>query len=519
MNGLLKGLKEKENVTRTENGAVTYKSTLNKVYDLFATGASMRGANESTCMNLFKEAYEESPTMALKCLFYLRDVRGGQGERRFFRLAMKWLASKYPQEAKRMIPLVSIYGRYDDLYVFVDTSCEKQMFGYLKILVDTDADHLVYKWLKSENCSSRDSKLLARRTREAFGMTPREYRKMLTEGRKNCHLVETLMSQNRWNEIEFQKLPSRAGMLYRNAFARREETKERYEEFMRNEKTAVHAGTLYPYDVVHAVGELWSHSWHGRDIVVDVNDVHRLAINKYWDNLTDYFNGASLNALVVCDTSGSMLSGFNSKIAPIDVAISLALYTAERANGPFHNHFISFSSTPKLIETRGVDFCDKVTRIYNQNLCENTNIEATFDLILNTAKAAKLSQDELPEHLVIVSDMQFDMARGAYSYWGHSEADDTKTLMEKIRGKWRLAGYQMPKLVFWNVNANVGGGSIPMKDEDGITFVSGASPVIFEQIMKGKTAQDLMYDKLLSDRYKAITSVYGNKIPAHYDWE
>jgi len=499
MNELLKNLKEQSNKTFTANGAITYSSTLNKVYDLFAQGAAMRGAAADDCIRMFKNAYDEDATMALKCLFYLRDIRGGQGERRFFRLAIQWLAMYHQKEMEHLIKFVPEYGRYDDLFELFGTPLESEMMGYIKYIIDKNEDHLVYKWMPSINASSRSTKERGRKFAHEFGMTEREYRKMLSEGRKACNLVETLMSQNEWDKIAFDKLPSRAGILYSKAFARREETKERYAQFMCSNKTTVNAGTLYPYDVVKkAIEAMRCEYWCSSSI--PLNDVNRLAANKYWDNLTDYFNGATLNALCVCDTSGSMTCSYGSNIRPIDVAISLALYTAERAKGPFKDNFISFSSRPTLIETEGVDFCDKVARIYLQNLCENTNIEATFDLILRIAQTHKLSQDDLPEQIIVISDMQFDAARG----WKY---DDQETLMETIEIKWRHAGYKMPKLIFWNVNAAVGGGNIPMKDKDSITFVSGASPSIFTSILTGKTGQDLMYEALLAPRYEEITSI------------
>lgn len=499
MNELLKNLKERENVTYTANGAKAYHSTMSKVYDLFAQGGAMRGASDSDCASLFAAAYKEDPSLALKCLFWLRDARGGQGERRFFRVCLQWLAMNHKDETCHLIPLVSEYGRYDDLFELFNTPCEPEMLGYIKYVIDKNEDHLIYKWMPSINTSSKNTQARGRKIAREFGMTEREYRKMLSEGRKACNLVETLMSQNRWDEIAFNKLPSRAGILYSKAFARREETKERYAAFMSSDKTKVNAGTLYPYDVVKKAREVMGgDSWWYRSVNVPLNDTNRLAANKYWDNLTDYFNGATLNALCVCDTSGSMLSGYGS-VAPIDVAISLSLYTAERAKGPFHNHFISFSSRPQLIEVEGADFCDKVYRIYRRNLCENTNIEATFDLILQTAINNHLSQDDLPETLIVVSDMQFDYERTSTCYSG-------TTLMEKIESKWNSYGYKMPKLIYWNVNAS-GDGNIPMKDKDGITFVSGASPSIFTQIMTGKTGFDLMLEALLSDRYKPVTSI------------
>lgn len=504
MNELLRNLKEQANVTRTTNGSIAYKSTMTKVYDLFAQGAAMRGASDSDCILMFANAYQENPTIALKCLFYLRDIRGGQGERRFFRLAIKWLAKNYAKEMEHLIKFVPEYGRYDDLFELFGTNLEGQMMGYIKYIIDKNEDHLVYKWMPSINTSSKNTQERGRKFAREFGMTEKEYRKMLSEGRKACNLVETLMSQNRWNEIEFQKLPSRAGLLYSKAFARRAETSARYAQFMSSDKTKVNAGTLYPYDVVKKAREAmrcagWS--YYSRENASATN-IDRMAANKYWENLTDYFDGATLNALCVCDTSGSMTSGYRgTDIAPIDVAIALSLYTAERAKGPFQGHFISFSSRPQLIATEGIDFCDKVARIYRQNLCENTNIEATFDLVLNTAIRGNLTQEDLPETLIVISDMQFDHARSYNSRWDRS-------VMENIEAKWSRNGYKMPKLVFWNVNAASGGGNIPMKDKDGVTLVSGASPSIFTSIMTGKTGQDLMYDALLAPRYEAITSIY-----------
>ena len=508
MNKLLQNLKEQNNVTYTTNGATTYRSTMNKVYDLFATGAAMCGASDEDCILLFKNAYEEDPTLALKCLFYLRDIRGGgQGERRFFRVCLKWLAGAYPEEAKNLIQYCAEYGRWDDLFVLFGTPAERKMVTFIsrQLLLDIDSTtpSLLGKWMPSANTSSPKTVALAKKFCKALVLTEKEYRKMLSTLRARIKIVETLMSQNRWEEIEFDKIPSRAGFIYRNAFARHDIIKAKYEKFIKDEDTKVNAGTLYPYDVVHQAIHCSGNSAYRRyDLALD--DIQRLSINKYWDNLTDYFNGATLNALVVCDTSASMLSGYNSKMCPMDVAISLALYTAERAKGPFYNNFITFSRKPRLVEVEGVDFVDKVRRIYSMNICENTNIEAVFDLLLDTAFRNRLTQEDLPETIVIVSDMQFDYAQSYYDRYNHPSSS---SLMENIEKKWNATGYKMPKLVYWNVNAASGGGNIPMKDKNGVTFVSGASPVLFEQIMKGKTAMDLMLDKLQSERYAPIYSI------------
>ena len=505
-NKLLNGIKEATNTTFTENGAVTHKSTLNGLYDLFAMGAAYRTRSESDCIVLFQKAFEEDPVYALKCLFYLRDARGGQGERRFFRVVTSWLANNKTDAMKRNLKYVPEFGRWDDLYAFVGTPLEYDAFALMKdqFILDLQCKtpSLLAKWLKSENTSSQKSRALALKTRQAFGLSPRLYRKGLSLLRKRINVLERLMSAGEWDKIEFDKIPSRAGLIYRNAFARHDIERMRadknavaYKDFVQDKNTKVNAKVLYPYEVVAQATAYTGMNgyWTRRE----KNDpTERAAINKYWDNLEDYFNGASLDALCVIYTSGSMWG--TSASAPINVAVSIGLYAAERARGPFHGHYISFSSRPQLIETRGVDFVDKVKRIWETNLCENTNIEATFDMLLKTALKNNCKQEELPKTIVVVSDMEFDQARG---YYGRRHVDSS-TLMENISRKWEQAGYRMPNLVFWNVEARQD--NIPMKAKNGITFCSGFSPVLFEQIMKGKTGYDLMMDKLNSARYECI---------------
>lgn len=506
MNTLLNGMKNATNYTLTENGAVTHRSSMSGLLDLFGMGAAYRTRSDSDCIVLFQDAFKENPVYALKCLFYLRDVRGGQGERRFFRVVTKWLADHETAAMRRNLQYVPEFGRWDDLYVFVDTKLEKEAFNFMKKQLALDVEcktpSLLAKWLKSENTSSKESRTLADRTRQAFGMTHKQYRKTLSLLRERINIVERLMSAGKWDEIEFDKIPSRAGLIYRNAFARHdiermksEKQVRTYEDFMKDEKTTVNAKALYPYEVVSQAYNLTNTRswWSAPSSIDDVDPVQRNAINKYWDNLADYFNGCSLDALCVVDTSGSMWGEEAS--APINVAISLGLYAAERARGPFAGHYVSFSSRPQLIETVGVDFVDKVWRIYQTNLCENTDIEATFDMLLNTAIKNRCTQNDLPKSIIIISDMEFDSQCGHY---GRRNA----TLMENIRSKWEAYGYEMPQLVYWCVDSRHD--NVPMTVKDGVTLVSGFSPVTFEMIMKGKTGYDLMMDKLNDERYACI---------------
>jgi hypothetical protein len=498
MNSFLNGLINANNFTYTENGALTHKSTGTALLDMFGMGAAYRTRSDEDCILLFKNAFEENPSYALKCLFYIRDCRGGQGERRFWRVCMKWLASYETEAARRNLKYIPLFGRWDDLYVFVGTPLESDAFAFIKeqlaLDVQCNTPSLLAKWLKSENTSSRDSRRLANRTREYIGMTHKQYRKTLSILRERINVLERLMSAGKWDEIEFDKIPSRAGMIYKNAFARHdlERMKENkniqsYADFAKDTTTKVNAKTLYPYECVSEAQKCYYKS---------LNDTTRLMVNKYWDNLADYFEKSSFNGLAVVDTSASMT--WHGPVYPIDVATSLGIYCAEKAKGPFAGHYVSFSRKPRLIKVEGVDFVDKVRRIREADLCENTNIEATFDMLLNTAIRNNCKQEDLPENLIIISDMEFDQGCGYYGR-GH----DTNTLMENIRSKWSQNGYNMPKLIYWNVQARQN--NIPEDLGCGnISYVSGMSPSIFETIMSGKTGYDLMMEKLNSERYASI---------------
>ncbi len=511
MNTLLNGMKNATNYTYTENGALTHKSTMSGLLDLFGMGAAYRTRSDVDCIMLFSKAYDEDPVYALKCLFYLRDVRGGQGERRFFRVVTRWLANNKTEAMRRNLKFVPEFGRWDDLYEFIDTKLENDAFELMRkqLMLDVQCKtpSLLAKWLKSENTSSPKSRALANKTREAFHMNHKEYRKTLSTLRERIKVLERLMSENRWDEIEFDKIPSKAGLVYRNAFARHDLERilsnpeiKTYAEFIKDTETKVNAKTLYPYEVVAKAYNLTykNYSYYYRNNVEDnLDSTDRAAINKYWDNLKDYFNGCSLDALCMIDTSGSMWGSEAS--APINVAISIGLYAAERARGPFAGHYISFSSRPQLIETAGVDFVDKVRRIYSTNLCENTNIEAAFDMLLNTAIKTHCKQSDLPKSIIVVSDMEFDAARGYYSR-GNSNIN---TLMESIREKWARHGYDLPHLIYWNCQARQN--NIPEDIGCGlVSYVSGMSPSIFETILSGKTGVDLMLEKLDSPRYECI---------------
>ena len=512
-NKFMNGLSATNAFGYTENGAVKRTTSGAALYDMFALGAAYRSRSEADCVLLFKNAYEDDPTYALKCLFYIGDVREGQGERRFFRICYRWLIANNEDAARRNLKHIPEFKRWDDLIkVCYNTHLWQDAVAIVRTQLAADVESLMRgpkeavsllaKWMPSENTSSKETRLLANALRSALGWTHKQYRTILSRLRERSNVLERLMSAGKWDEIEFDAIPSKAGIKYKNAFARHdiermksEKAVQSYEDFAKDKNTTVNAGTLYPYEVVDKAIKTMYRGYYNRNVALD--DTDRLMVNKYWDNLTDYFKDASLDALAVVDTSASMRR--SDAAAPINVAISLGMYCAERAKGPYAGHYVSFSRTPKLVKVQGADFCDKVKRIYDTNLCENTNIEATFDMLLDVAMRNGCTQEDLPKNIIVISDMEFDQARGYYRWDKKSEAS---TLMENIEKKWNHYGYKMPKLIFWNVDAR--SDNFAMEVKDGVSFVSGCSPVIFKQVMTGKTAYDLMYEALNSKRYEVI---------------
>ena len=500
MNELLKAMKEETNYGYTENGGIKHTSTLNKVLDMFAMGGAMRNRSEDDILHMFKCAYGENPTLALRCLFYLRDVRGGQGERRFFRTCLKWMGDHMPEECENLIRLVAEYGRWDDLFELFGTKCEGAMMGYVMYVINMNKDHLLYKWMPSINASSRSTQERGRKFAREFNLTERQYRKMLSEGRKACNLVETLMSQWKWDQIAFDKLPSRAGLLYKNAFMRREETRERYAEFMSCDKTKVNAAVLNPVDIAH---QIFNYRGWNRP-----SSTERNAWQKYWDNLKDYYNGHEEPGIAVVDVSGSMYG------QPLEAAVSMGAYIAERGKGPFQNHFITFSNNPQLVEFEGVDVYDKFIRAESAEWGGSTNIEAVFDMLLDTALKYHTPKKDMPKTLYIFSDMEFNgcITSGPrdVDHWGYASSvralneRQIDTVIEAQMRKWHQYGYDTPRVIFWNLDARHE--NIPAIGPK-FSYVSGFSMNMVEAILSGKSGIDLMLEKLNSPRYKDISSI------------
>ena len=490
---MLNELKKEANYTTTENGAVTYKSTLSHCLDLFATCGALRGADEKEITDRFVRAYAEDADIAMKILFFARDIREGLGERRFFNVVLKYLSENYPKTLEKNIEQIAEYGRYDDILALFDTPCEELAINYLKKQFFEDLANLdkgkkvslCAKWLPSINTSNKEKVKLGKRLAKHFDLSEKEYRQNLTRLRRSINIIENYLRERDYS-FAYDKIPSKASLKYRSAFCRNDW--DRYYEYLRkvqNKEAKMNTETLMPYEIVSPFyGE---RRWFSR-----VSDEEALSLDTAWKALPDFTDDS--NALVVVDTSGSMLWGSKGNPLPMTVATSLGLYFAERTKGEFANHFIMFSETPQLIEIKGTTLQEKLEYIATFNEVADTNMEAVFDLILETAVKNNVKSEELPTRIFIVSDMEFNE--------GISNADTT--IFENAKEKFKEAGYCLPHVVFWNVaSRNL---QVPVtKNEQGVTLVSGCNARIFKQVLSSDVnPYDYMLEVVESERYSKI---------------
>jgi hypothetical protein len=464
------------NLAWTENGAAALKSTLSATVDFFGLGGALRSREGSEVTSLFSRAFAEDPLVALKTLFYLRDVRGGQGERKTFRACYQWLAKEHPEVALKNLHNVIEFGRWDDLFCARDTQLWE---GGVLPLIHKEWTYegnpsLMWKWLPSKNTSSKETRALADSVRSFLGVTPRAYRKKLSAKRAELKVVERDMCGRRWNQIDYSAVPSRAALIYRNAFEQHDP--QRYRDFIQDVqegRTTIHSGTLYPYDIVE------------KCFAGDESDT----LDVLWKALPNYSPEDAGNGIVVADVSGSM-SG-----RPMAVSVSLAMYISERNQGAFKNHFITFSDEPSLQRVEGETLMEKVQNLQAADWGMSTNLEAVFTLILDTAARLNLSAEELPARVYIVSDMEFNEACSA------PEA----TLFQTIDAAYKAAGYSRPELVFWNVNARNTHSPVRF-DEAGTCLVSGCSPSILTSLLSGSAASpaQVMLDTIGASRYNCV---------------
>ena len=467
MNNLLNAMQTGD--SRTFNGMVTNSTSLNDCVDFFFMAGAMRNQPDEVIMSKFSLAFNEDPLTAMKLLFWARDVRGGAGERRLARVVYYYLALEHEDVLIKNISLIAEYGRWDDLVQIVSFADDKLKTAALEeIKKGLESENaLCAKWMPRPN---KNGKKLANVIRKYLGMTPREYRKMLAN---LTNVIESNMCAKDFASINYEHVPSVAMARYQKAFNRNDEIRfASYKELLASGNAKINASAVYPHDVTKSVTR--------GDAKV---------ANAQWDALPNYMEGSTERIMPMCDVSGSM-SGL-----PMDVSIALGIYISERNVGPFKDYFMTFTSEPTLQKLKG-SLSERMRQIKGP-VGYNTNVAAAFDAILNSAKKKAVSQDDMPTMLLLLSDMEFD---------DYSISGNDASALEMIKSKYDAAGYVMPRIVFWNLDARPGNAPVRF-DERGTALVSGFSPSILTAILKGDdfTPVGIMNAKINEDRYAPVT--------------
>lgn len=475
----------------TFNGANTYVSTGNANLDLFSLAGGMRGKHDQV-LHLFIKAFAESKELALKNIFYLRDVRGGQGERDIFKVCMSYIINFRPELiSEDLLKLIPEYGRWDDLTSLIMCNnavinemiisiIEEQLEKDVNSMMNNKECSLLAKWLPMvNNTKNLEKKKLAVYIRNCLSLSPRRIRCIISDLRKHLNIVESNLSSKNYDNIVYSAVPSKASLIYRNAFKKNDET--RYKEYISavaKGETKINTGTLYPYELIDKLqtGD-WCFDFKDDDV-----------IEQMWKNLPDYC-GDNKKAICVVDVSGSMLTG-HSNVTPISVALSLGLYFAERNVGPFKDHFITFSINPALVKIPEGTLAYKLNNMVQADWLAHTDIQKVFSLILTSALKNELTQEDMPETIYIISDMEFNDC-------------GKNTNLEEIKRKYKKAGYKLPSIVFWNVNGRIKNSPATQYDEN-ICLVSGCSPSIFKHTISGQSPVDFMLEVLNSERYEKV---------------
>tara|TARA_A100001011_G_C14317985_1_gene848903 strand:+ start:4483 stop:5952 length:1470 start_codon:yes stop_codon:yes gene_type:complete len=473
----------------TANGCVTHSTSSNPCVDLFFQIGAGRSLSESEVKTMFDKAFGKSPSDAMKILFYARDIRGGQGERSTFRTLINHAAINYTNFVRPTIKMIPFYGRWDDVFCLFDTPLEKDALNLIKgsLNGNTADSGLCAKWMPREKSSK---KVIASKIRKHMGISSKDYRKLLVS---LTSVVESKMCSKHWDSINYEKVPSSAMKNYGKAFLRND--KERFNTYVSDVSSGVktiNSSTLYPHELIKRIIDGVSSSYHGEEISLPSSEEISL-IQAQWDGLPNYLMDNPERILPVVDTSGSMYHSERGP-TPICVSIALGLYIAERNNGPFKDCFITFSESPELQKVFGQDIFQKAANLSSASWGYNTDIHKVFETILSKAVSEDVFDYDMPSTILILSDMQFDMA---------CKQDDTA--MKSICSKYEEHGYTLPKIVFWNLNSS--GGNYPVKfNEDNTALISGFNPSIMKSLLScgDFTPTGVMREVIDSERYSEI---------------
>ena len=452
----------------TANGMVARVSTANANLDYFFRAPALRGKD---VLSLFVSAYVEDRELALRITQWMRDVRGGAGERQLFRDVLMFVAAYDIDATRALMHKTPEIGRWDDLLV-IEGPLKQEAFAMIAQAL-RDGNRLCAKWMPRQGAKAAEL--------HAFmGWTPKQWRKTLVS---LTNVVEQQMCANEWDAIVFDQVPSLASARYRTAFNRHTPKFAEYVQKLATGEATVNANAVYPYDVLKQVN------------VYEMTKTTLDHVVAQWEALPNYVGEASVLPMV--DVSGSMVARISKSLTCMDVAVSLGLYLADKNRGPFKDTFLTFSSTPQLVRIKG-NVVEKMRQMSNADWEMSTSLDRALDIILSTAVEHGVTQAQMPQMLLILSDMQFN------AYEHVTTQSQPLSAIEMIRVKYAKAGYRMPAVVFWNLNGSYA--NVPVAyDATGVAMVSGYSPQVLTSVLSGAidelTPEAIMRRTVMIDRY------------------
>jgi hypothetical protein len=479
----------------------------------------VRGINLAQLYSYLKKSSAENIIDTFLLVFNARDCRGGKGERDIGRLSFQWLFINYPDMFMKIYHLIPEYGRWDDLLYFFPGTLKLDNINYIRdnyisnVKDSKDLDKLreyqndivafyanqlvkdrelmligkpislCAKWAPSEKCALNfdNNGLLVKALCKQLSINPTSYRKLyLSPLRAYLNIVERLICSNKWDCIDFSSVPSCAMRRLKNAFDNHVPDEfSNWKNKLASKETNVKSKQLFPHELV-------------RDVL---NDNYDTVSEEQWKGIIDEAKklGILQDILVVVDTSFSMTC--NNSL-PLHVAISMGLLIATITEGTFHNHIMTFNTTPKFAVIKDGNLHDQVHQIKNIEWGGSTNLQKTFELILSRSTQYKLSNEDLPKKIIIISDMQFNECEGSHK---------NKTNFQVIEKQYKDHGYTRPQIVFWNVNGD--SHDFPVtSDENGSMMISGFSPSIMKCLMQSDTlSSSTILRKIIDDdRYDPV---------------
>ncbi len=494
--------KLEQNITFTENGAITYQSSLDSLVDLFYK--SIRNVDRTRILKIFEKAYEESPIYTAKMIAYIRDIRGGKGERDLGRLLMEQIGKKDKELLQRnMKHYLGEYGRWDDGVDMEDEEILDMYLNEMKEQLERDKRELdekgenahvslCAKWVPTEGKSVDKKNGIYRKLTKKMGMRNETFRKTyLVPLRKHLNLVETNLVNRDYEKIDYEKVPSRAMYIYgkektrkglKGAFLRNDEEHfASYLEALKSGEKKVNASTLYPHEVLKTYFDGCS---------VKTNEVSELT-EAQWRVMEEKTRalGKIGKTIVMSDVSGSM-SG-----VPMLISVALGILISSCCEEEsFRDYVLTFSSQPEFHKVEGENLLRKINSLHRANWGQNTNFFKAFKVILDRAVKNNIPQEKMPERMMVISDMQFDVATGGQG-----------TNFEEIDRLYEAKGYKRPQIIFWNVAGRID--EVPVTaDTKDTALISGFSVEIMKAVLDGKviTPRDIMLSAILNTRYDLI---------------